>query len=68
MPMKYSSLHLPWEKVEKGQGFFIPCLDTDAVRTEGLNQALKHRIFNAKATPCIQDGLMGVLFHRAPVR
>ena len=66
--MKRLSIKYPWQKTEPGQGFFVPCLDTDAVRTEGLNQALKHRIFNAKATPCIQDGLMGVLFHRAPVR
>ena len=54
----------PWEKLEPGQGFFVPCLDTHAIRTEGLNQALKHRIFNAKAIPCIRQGFIGVWFFR----
>lgn len=62
--MKRLSIHYPWHKTEPGQGFFVPCLDTDAVRTEGLNQALKHRIFNAKAETCIQKGFIGVWFYR----
>ncbi len=37
--MKYSSLRLPWEKVEKGQGFFIPCLDTEAMKEWKLYNA-----------------------------
>ena len=57
-------IHYPWDQTERGQGFFVPCLDTDAVRREGLNQALKFRVFDAKATPCIRGGLIGVLFYR----
>lgn len=66
--MKQLSIRYPWKGLERGQGFFVPCLDTDAIRREGLNQALKFRVFDAKATPCIRGGLMGVLFHRAPAR
>ena len=66
--MKRLLIRYPWKGLERGQGFFVPCLDTDAVRQEGLNQALKFRVFDAKAIPCIRDGLMGVLFHRGPVR
>ena len=64
--MKYSLLRLPWEKLEKGQGFFIPCLDTAAVREEGLKQAIKLRLLDARATPGIRNGFMGVWFFRVP--
>lgn len=30
----------------------------------GLNEALRHRIFNARAYPAIKDGLSGVWFFR----
>jgi hypothetical protein len=50
--------------VEKGQGFFVPCLDVEKVRKAGLNEALRHRIFNAKAYPAIKDRLSGVWFYR----
>lgn len=57
----------PWKKVERGQGFFVPCLDPDPIRVEGLDQALNARIFNAGATVGIQGNLIGVLFYRPPV-
>jgi hypothetical protein len=50
--------------VEKGQGFFVPCLDVEKVRKLGLNEALRHRIFNAKAYPAIKNRLSGVWFYR----
>jgi hypothetical protein len=56
----------PWDKVERGQGFFIPCLDTDAVKTKGLQQALVHRLWDARAKAGIRDGLIGVWFYRLP--
>lgn len=62
--MKKLLIRYPWSKVEKGQGFFVPCLDTEAVRREGLNHALKFRVFNAKAQPCIIEGRVGVWFYR----
>ena len=55
--------HYPWKRLERGQGFCIPCLDTEAVRIEGLQQALKHRLFYAKAKVGIKNGLTGVLFY-----
>lgn len=62
--MKNLLIQYPWKEVKKGQGFFVPCLDTDAVRQEGLNRALRLRLFDAKAAICIQNGLIGVLFYR----
>jgi hypothetical protein len=64
--MKVSSIHFPWEKVEKGQGFFVPCLDTDAVRELGLRKAVLNRVLDARAITGIHDGFTGVLFYRLP--
>lgn len=54
----------PWSKVKTGQGFFVPCLDTEAVKKKGLSEALKSRVFNAKARVGIRRGLIGVWFCR----
>ena len=62
--MKTSSIQFPWTKVEKGQGFFVPCLDTDSVREEGLKQAVRLRLLDAKAYPAVRNGLIGVWFYR----
>ena len=62
--MKKLSITYPWDKVEKGQGFFVPCLDTEAVRIEGLRKALHWRLFDAKAEPRIIAGCIGVWFYR----
>jgi hypothetical protein len=61
-------VNYPWATTEKGQGFFVPCLDTDAIRLAGLNAALGHRILDAKAFAGIKDGLIGVWFYRTPSR
>ena len=61
--MSYSNL-FPWSRTEKGQGFFVPCLNTEEVRQAGLNEALRCRIFGAKAYPAIRDGMCGVWFYR----
>ena len=53
----------PWSRVEVGQGFFVPCLDTAATVRKGLQEAIRHRV-RAKATPGIRRGLLGVLFVR----
>ena len=63
--MPYSNL-FPWSRVEKGQGFFVPCLKADEVQLAGLNAALRYHIFDAKAYPAIKDGLSGVWFFRLP--
>jgi len=62
--MKQLSIHYPWKGLERGQGFFVPCLDTAAIKREGLNKALSLRLFDARAEPCIRDGLIGVWFYR----
>jgi hypothetical protein len=54
----------PWEKVERGQGFFVPCLDPEAVREDGLKRAVFLRVFDAHAKVGIRAGLMGVWFYR----
>ena len=59
-----SSALFPWSRVERGYGFFVPCIDTEKTRQAGLNEALRQRIFGAKAYPAIKDGLMGVWFFR----
>ena len=61
--MNYSAL-FPWRRLEKGQGFFIPCVNTEEVRLAGLNEALRQRVFGARAYAAIKDGLMGVWFYR----
>ena len=61
--MYYSAL-FPWRRLEKGQGFFIPCVNAEEVRLAGLNEALRQRVFGAKAYTAIKDGLMGVWFFR----
>ena len=56
----------PWKSVEKGQGFFVPCLDTETVKADGLQQALRYRLFDAKAKVGIMQGRLGVRFYRSP--
>jgi hypothetical protein len=53
----------PWEKVEPGQGFFVPCLDAEKVIALGLRDALSYRI-KATAAVGIRSGLIGVWFSR----
>ena len=62
--MKQLSIRYPWKGLERGQGFFVPCLDTEAIKREGLNKALSLRLFDARATPCIIEGRVGVWFYR----
>ena len=64
--MSQLSIRYPWKGLEKGQGFFVPCLDTEAIKREGLNKALSLRLFDARAEPCIRGGLIGVWFYRKP--
>jgi hypothetical protein len=54
----------PWSQLKKGQGFFVPCLDTEAVKQDGLRDALRYRLFYAKAEVVIKAGKLGVWFHR----
>lgn len=53
----------PWKQLKKGQGFFIPCLDTDKVYEEGLKAALAARV-KGKAAVGLHTGRLGILFWR----
>jgi hypothetical protein len=66
--MKSLRVQYPWKQVEKGQGFFVPCLDTETVKADGLQEALRYRLFDAKAQVGIRQGLTGVLFYRGSLR
>jgi hypothetical protein len=54
----------PWPSTKKGQGFFIPCLNTHEMTKLGMSAALRSRVFNAKAHIAVRDGLIGVWFFR----
>lgn len=60
--MRYSSL-FPWSKLKKGQGFFVPCINIREVQQAGLREALRCRVFYAKAYPAVHKGLSGVWFY-----
>ena len=66
--MKKLSIRYPWKQLKRGQGFFVPGLDTDALRAAGLNEALRYQIRDARATPGVLNGLIGVWFFRLPPR
>lgn len=53
----------PWHKLKVGDGFFVACLDHDAVKKEGLRQAALAGV-NGVATPAIFKGLYGLWFIR----
>ena len=57
-------VHYPWPQLEKGQGFFVPCLDTQAVKEDGLRKALGCRLFDARAAVGVKDSKLGVIFYR----
>ncbi len=58
--------HYPWDQLEKGQGFFVPALDLEAVRQAGLLAAVPLRVKDARAKFGIRRGQLGVLFYRLP--
>ena len=66
MSMDYSRLRLPWKQLERGQGFFIPCLDFEKTREYVLIKAVGHRILDAQAIAGIKDGVAGLWVFRKP--
>ena len=62
--MDYSKLRLPWKQLERGQGFFIPCLDFEEVRKRVLMKAVGERVLDGRGIPGILNGKAGVLFFR----
>ncbi len=56
-------VRFPWSEVLPGQGFFVPCLDTEKMRLLGLRAALHHGV-EAEATAGICGGRFGLWFFR----
>ena len=63
MPMR---IQYPWKRLEKGQGFFVPCLDYETQRIHGLKAAVHERVLDARAVPGVFKGATGVWFYRRP--
>ncbi len=59
-------LKFPWQRLERGQGFFVPCLDVEAIKAHGLRKAVGCRMLDARAKVGIYKGVIGVLFYRLP--
>ena len=57
----------PWVTLNRGEGFFVPSLDVEKTKAEGLGKALGFHLFDARATIGIRTGLMGVWFFRLPI-
>jgi hypothetical protein len=38
------TIKYPWKQLKKGQGFFVPALDTEKAKEEGLKAALTARV------------------------
>ena len=55
------TVKFPWDKLKPGQGFFVPCLDTAAVKEEGLRSAVPLRL-RVEASVGVYRGKYGVLF------
>ncbi len=62
--MKKLQISYPWQQLEKGQGFFVPCLDTQTVKEDGLRKALGFRLFDARAAVGVKNRRLGVIFFR----
>ena len=58
-------LSWPWESLEVGQGFFVPCINVGRVRELGLRAAVPLQI-RAAGQPAIVRGKYGVWFSRLP--
>jgi hypothetical protein len=48
------TIQYPWQQLKKGQGFFVPALDTEKAKEEGLKAALTARV-KGKAYVGIRD-------------
>ena len=62
--MKKLTVRYPWKQLERGQGFFVPCVNTEQIKEEGLRAAVSARSFDAKAYIGVINGQLGVLFVR----
>ena len=57
------TIQYPWRQLKKGQGFFVPALDTNKAREEGVKAAVAARV-KGKAYVGIKSKPLGVMFVR----
>ena len=62
--MKKLVVKYPWLQLKKGQGFFVPCVNTAEIYEEGMKAAVSVRAFDAIAKVGVIEGRLGVLFAR----
>ena len=53
----------PWEKLEPGEGFFVPGLNVAEIKERGLRAAVPFK-FRTQALIGIRKGMLGVWFYR----
>jgi hypothetical protein len=66
--MKVSRLRLPLKQLEKGQGFFVPCLDFQLVERHVMIEALRFHIRDLRAERAVLHGFIGLWFYRPAPR
>jgi hypothetical protein len=59
-----STIYYPWQRLKRGEGFFIPSLDTDTTRKLGMREAVRTRVLDGRCMVGIYRGFMGVWFYR----
>jgi len=62
--MKKLVVKYPWLQLKKGQGFFVPCVNTAEIYEEGMKAAVSVRAFDAKGFVGVLNERLGVLFVR----
>jgi hypothetical protein len=58
---KKLTIKYPWDALPRYGGFFVPTLELEKTREEGLKEGIRVRRWG-KAEPAIKDGKLGVLF------
>jgi hypothetical protein len=55
---------LPWDELGEDDAFFVPAIDLERTRNEGLRQSMRYKIPLVKTAYVIVHGRLGVLFYR----
>ena len=63
MPLK---VLYPWQSLKTDEGFFVPSLDTEHTRGEGIRQGLRQGMRYPAGQCVIKDGQTGVWFYLTP--
>lgn len=57
------SIHYPWSKTPAGGGFFVPTLELERIKQDGLRAAVHYKV-KGKAQFGVKGGRLGVWFTR----